>query len=45
MATMSMHGKNLKKSSSLKPKAYDPASWYAALGTQVLFTPFNYQVY
>ena len=36
MATMSICGKNLKKSSSLEQKADDFETWFAALGARVL---------
>ena len=36
MAAMPIYGKNLKKSSSLEPKANDVESWNAASGTRVL---------
>ena len=36
MAAMPIYGKNLKKSSSLEPKANDLETWYATLGAQVL---------
>ena len=36
MATMPIYGKNMKKSSSLEPKADDLESLYAASSAQVL---------
>ena len=38
MATIPIYGKNLKKSTSLEPKADDLENWYAASGTQVYET-------
>ena len=41
MAAMAIYGKNLKKSSSLEPKADDLESLYAASGTRVVPSLFK----
>ena len=41
MTAMLIYSKNLKKSSSLEPKADDFESWYAAQGIRVLPNPFK----